>query len=197
MLAGDEAALATLYRRRQGSIYRFALQMSGSPTLAEDVTQEVFIALMHNATSYDAARGPLNWFLLGMARNLMRQRMGRERFYAPLADDVTDCLVTTESQAVCDPLDQLSRTETIAGVRRAVLSLPSRYREVVVLCELQEMSYAEAAGVLGCAVGTVRSRLHRARALLIEKMRGAKRELGEETEEEPASDGVKTARCFA
>jgi len=87
-----------------------------------------------------------------------------------------------------NPLDDLSRTEIIDSVRRSVLALPERYREVVVLCDLQEMSYAEAAEILGCAVGTVRSRLHRARALLIEKLRPAKEEKAVE---------VKSARCFA
>lgn len=190
MLAGDEEALAALYRRRQGSIYRFALQMSGSPALAEDVTQEVFIALMRDSSSYDLSRGPLHWFLLGIARNLVRQRLGRERFYASPVDDQGGDSVASEPQAVSDPLDELSRTETIEVVRKAVFSLPLRYREVVVLCELQELSYTEAAGILGCAIGTVRSRLHRGRALLIEKMRPAK-------EENSTADGVKAARCFA
>src|SRR3984893_12998762 len=189
MLAGDEDALATLYQRRQGSVYRFALQMSGSPALAEDVTQEVFMALLRDGTTYDSARGALNWFLLGIARNLVRQRLGREHFYAALADDPSDG-VANEPQALSDPLDELARSETIATVRKAVLSLPQRYREVVVLCELQEMSYAEAASVLDCAIGTVRSRLHRGRALLIEKMRPTK-------EGNAAAKGVKTARCFA
>jgi RNA polymerase sigma-70 factor (ECF subfamily) len=190
MLAGDEEALATLYRRRQGSIYRFALQMSGSPALAEDVTQEVFMVLMREGTSYDSARGPLNWFLFGIARNLVRQRLGREQFYASLTDDANEQSSPAELQAVSDPLAELSRSETIETVRKAVLSLPPRYREVVVLCELQEMSYAEAAAVMECAIGTVRSRLHRARALLIEKMRPAR-------EENSVTNGVKTARCFA
>jgi RNA polymerase sigma-70 factor, ECF subfamily len=190
MLAGDEEALAALYRRRQGNVYRFALQMSGSPALAEDVTQEVFMALMRDGTSYDSSRGPLNWFLLGIARNLVRQRLGRERFYVSLADDQDGDPVASEPQAVSDPLHELSRTETIEVVRKAVFSLPLRYREVVVLCELQELSYAEAAGILGCAIGTVRSRLHRGRALLIEKMRPA-------NEENSTADGVKAARCFA
>jgi RNA polymerase sigma-70 factor (ECF subfamily) len=185
MLAGDEDALAELYRRRQASIYRFALQMSGSPALAEDVTQEVFIALLRDGKSYDATRGALNWFLLGIARNLMRQRLGREQFYAPWGDDESDRAVSTSN-----PLDELSRSETIETIRSAVLSLPPRYREVVVLCELQELSYAQAAAVLNCAIGTVRSRLHRARALLIEKMTQA-------NEEDAAADPVKTARCFA
>jgi len=190
MLAGDEAALATLYRRRQGSIYRFAVQMSGSPALAEDVTQEVFMALMRDGRSYSPARGPLNWFLLGMARNLMRQRLGRERFYAPLGDDSGETSGATALQTASDPLAELARIETIEEVRKAVLSLPPRYREVVVLCELQELSYAEAAAVLDCAIGTVRSRLHRARAMLLEKMRSARGE-------DKAAERVKTARCFA
>jgi RNA polymerase sigma-70 factor, ECF subfamily len=189
MLAGDDEALAALYRRRQGSVYRFALQMSGSPALAEDVTQEVFMALMRDGTSYDSARGPLNWFLLGIARNLVRQRLGRERFYASMIDDQKDQASAGGSQTVSDPLDELSRTETIEVVRKAVFSLPLSYREVVVLCELQELSYAETAEVLGCAIGTVRSRLHRARALLIEKMRPA-------PEDNSIADDVKAARCF-
>jgi len=190
MLAGDEAALATLYRRRQGSVYRFALQMSGSTALAEDVTQDVFMALLRSGHSYDSDRGPLSWFLLGMARNVLRQRLGRERFYTSLADDAGKSGGACELHSMSDPLSELSRNETIEGVRKAVLSLPARYREVVVLCELQELSYAEAAGVLGCAIGTVRSRLHRARSLLIDKLRPA-------IQEDEAADDVKAARCFA
>jgi RNA polymerase sigma-70 factor (ECF subfamily) len=190
MLAGDEEALAALYRRRQGSIYRYALQMSGSSALAEDVTQEVFLALMSDGTSYDSTRGPLNWFLLGIARNLVRRRLGRERFYASLGNDAEDGSAGTELQTPGNPFDELSRAETIDFVRKAVFSLPLRYREVVVLCELQELSYAQAAGIMGCAIGTVRSRLHRARSLLIEKMQAAH-------EEDSSAGGVKIARCFA
>jgi RNA polymerase sigma-70 factor (ECF subfamily) len=89
------------------------------------------------------------------------------------------------------PLDDLVQAETIELVRKAVLSLPAKYREVVVLCELQDVSYGEAAEVLGCAIGTVRSRLHRARALLLAKLRPA------EQLEDPASATLKSARCFA
>jgi len=188
MLGGDEEAFAELYRRRQRDVYRFALHMTGIRDIAEDVTQEVFMVLMREGTSYDSARGALNWFLFGIARNLVRQRLGREHFYASLIND--DQSDPVELQAVSDPLAELSRSETIETVRKAVLSLPPRYREVVVLCELQELSYAEAAVVMDCAIGTVRSRLHRARALLIEKMRPAR-------EENSATKGVKTARCFA
>lgn len=188
MLGGDEEALATLYRRRQGGIYRFALQMSGSPALSEDVTQEVFMILMRDGVTYDSARGSLSAFLFGVARNLVRQRLGREQLYVSIDDDGGGAM--DEFHGADSPLDELSRDETIESVRRAILSLPARYREVIVLCELQELSYAEAASALDCAIGTVRSRLHRARAMLIERMRPA-------TAEEPAADSVKQARCFA
>jgi RNA polymerase sigma-70 factor (ECF subfamily) len=89
------------------------------------------------------------------------------------------------------PLDDLARAETVELVRKAVLSLPAKYREVVVLCELQDVSYVEAAEILGCAIGTVRSRLHRARALLLAKLGPA------EQVENPASATLKSARCFA
>lgn len=189
MLAGDEEAFAALYRRRQGGIYRFALQMSGSSALSEDVTQEVFMMLMRNGLNYDPTRGPLSAFLIGVARNLVRQRLGREQIYVSMDDDGEGSGVD-RFYALESPLEELSRGETIESIRRAVLSLPARYREVVVLCELQELSYSDAATILDCAIGTVRSRLHRARAMLLEKMRPQKKS-------EPVTDSVEQARCFA
>jgi len=191
MLAGNEEALALLYRRRQGGIYRFALQMSGSKTIAEDVTQEVFLFLMRDGHLFDAARGSVNAFLLGVARNHVLRRLRVEQLLAPLGDDFDDDVPVLHATSDLCPLEDLTRAETIESVRKAVLSLPSKYREVVVLCELQDISYAETAEILGCAIGTVRSRLHRARALLLEKLRPSV-----ETEE-PGSATVKSARCFA
>jgi RNA polymerase sigma-70 factor (ECF subfamily) len=186
MSAGEEDAFVTLYRRRQGSVYRFALQMIGCRSLAEDVTQEVFIVLMNNPQMFDPARGSVSSFLLGIARNLVLRRLQRDRLFVSLGDGDE-----IEQPAMAgEPAELLARSETIESVRRAVLSLPPRYREVVVLCDLQEISYVEAAAILHCAVGTVRSRLHRARALLMEKLGPA-----EETESETAA--VRTARCFA
>ena len=185
--SGDEHAFASLYRSRQAGIFRFALQMCGSRALAEDITQEVFLVLIRETHAFDPARGSLTGFLYGVARNQLLRRLQRERFYAPLETDSNgDSSFGTD----VGPLDQLSRSETIESVRRAVLSLPERYREVVVLCDLEEMSYVETAEVLGCAIGTVRSRLHRGRAMLIEKLRG-------EVEQAAEDGAVKTARCFA
>jgi RNA polymerase sigma-70 factor (ECF subfamily) len=191
MLAGEEDALAALYRRRQGGIYRFALQMCGSKVLAEDVTQEAFMVLIREGQTFDPERGSLNAFLMGVARNLLLRRLQRERFYAPLEENSDREATTHESFLTTGgPLEDLSRIETINSIRMAVLALPERYREVVVLCDLQEMSYVEAAEVLSCAVGTVRSRLHRARALLTEKLRPTRQEEG-------TSTTAKSARCFA
>jgi len=191
MLAGDEEALALLYRRRQGGIYRFALQMSGSKSIAEDVTQEVFLFLMREGHVFDPAKGALSAFLLGVARNHVLRRLRVEHLLAPLGDDSDDEAVFSQPSTEMCPLEDLTRAETIESVRKAVLSLPGKYREVVVLCELQDVSYGETAEILGCAIGTVRSRLHRARALLLAKLRPA------DNVEETGSATVKSARCFA
>ncbi len=171
MIGGDEDAFVLLFRKRQGAIYRFALQMTGSEATAEDVTQEVFMALLRSASRFDPERGPLLSFLYGIARNQVLRRLERDRPFLPLESeesDGDDAIGPVENR---DPLVDLTRNELIDGVRQAVLTLPQHYREAVVLCDLHEMSYAETAEVLGCAVGTVRSRLHRARAILVERLR--------------------------
>lgn len=190
MMAGDEDSFTELYRRRQGGVYRFALQMSGSPAIAEDVTQEAFIVLMRTAERYDPDRGSMAAYLYGIARNYVLRRLEQDRAFVPLADSPEEGMTPSAMIAEGNPLDDLTRGESIQSVRDSILALPAHYREVVVLCELHEMSYIEAANVIGCAVGTVRSRLHRARALLVEKLRAA-RDRNSESQE------VKPARCFA
>ena len=160
---GDETAFTLLYRRRQGPIYRFALHMSGDPAVAEDVLQETFLTLIEQSDRFDAARGPLLSFLYGIARNMVRRRADKNR---PQEADES----AAEAAAADDVLADLSRRETIAHVRRAVLNLPRDYREVVVLCDLEGASYEEAALALECPVGTVRSRLSRARSLLAQRL---------------------------
>jgi RNA polymerase sigma-70 factor (ECF subfamily) len=193
MLSGDEDALALLYRRRHAGIYRFALQMCGSQQVAEDVTQDVFLFLMKDGHVFDAARGSVSSFLFGVARNYVLRRFRSEHSTVPFGDD-DDGQEFDKTCGEPGPLDDLTRTESIENVRRAVLSLPERYREVVVLCELQELSYGETAEILGCAIGTVRSRLHRARALLLAKLRPA--EESSETSS-AAVEAVESTRCFA
>jgi RNA polymerase sigma-70 factor (ECF subfamily) len=175
MLAGDGQAFEQLYERWQGAIYRFALRMSGSETLAEDVTQDVFLRLMRDGWQYEA-RGSFAAYLLAMARHCLLRRLQQERRFVTFEAEADDGMLAEEQLvAETDPLAELTREEIIAVVQRAIEGLPLHYREVVLLCHLQELSYAEAAAVIGCEVGTVRSRLHRARALLAEKLRALRK----------------------
>jgi RNA polymerase sigma-70 factor (ECF subfamily) len=168
MRSGDEAAFAELYGRWQGLLYRYALRMSGEPALAEEVVHEVFMALIRQTQGYDPERGALGAYLYGAARRIVLRRLEHERPYVALADDDggTDEPVAPGP----DALAELTRSERVARVRGAVLSLPPVYREAVVLCDLQALSYEDAASILGCSLGTVRSRLHRARRLLVSKL---------------------------
>ena len=173
--SGAADAFAALFRRRQKEVYRFALHVTGSTAMAEDVTQDVFVVVMRDARRYEAGRSTVAAWLCGIARNCARQRLDREARLESLDADPPngDRNEGLMQAAETDPVSELARIERIAQLRRAVLALPLRYREVVVLCDLQELSYAEAADVLGCAIGTVRSRLHRARTLLGMKMAAA------------------------
>ncbi|HVB57444.1 MAG TPA: sigma-70 family RNA polymerase sigma factor [Candidatus Acidoferrales bacterium] len=190
MAAGDEEAFTHLYRRRQGSIYRFALHMSGNTAIAEDVTQEVFMTLIRNPKRFDPARGTVGGFLFGIARNHLRKRWAQDQRLVPLVDDgeergpqsagawpngnsIRANANENGHYAELASRDEFTSMETVQRVRKAIRTLPDNYREVVVLCELEEMSYEETAAALDCPVGTVRSRLHRARAILLEKLREA------------------------
>lgn len=167
-LDGNEDAFTALYRRRQGPVYRFALHMSGSPQVAEEVTQDVFLFLLHRGRDFDPERGALGAYLFGVTRNYVRRAMEKSYSEAmttsPAEDD--DPLLVTDF----DPVEDIARNQTSTAVWKVVLSLPEHYREVVVLCDLQEQTYADAAQALGCALGTVRSRLHRAHDMLMKKL---------------------------
>jgi len=208
--AGDEGAFVALYRRRQKSIYRFALRMSGSEAIAEDVTQDVFMTLICEKGNYDPARGSLAAYLYGIARYQVLRRIEKDRVLMQISDERDEqqhsqngayAIVPPREAtlagliAINDPLSQLTRAELIDSVRQAVLSLPAHYREVVVLCDLHELSYAETAQALGCAIGTVRSRLHRARALLMEKLSAQNRQSRQNAGADNASQ-VDLAKSF-
>ncbi len=170
MASKNEQAFTTLYQRRHGAVYRFALQMSGSPAVAEEVTQEVFLVLLHEGSGYDPARGPLASYLYGVARRQVWRLMAQDRTHVQLEEDEEDGRTPRQLIARSEVESDLARDQAVRSLRRAILALPAGYREAVVLCDLHELSYADAARALGCAVGTVRSRLHRARALLSERL---------------------------
>jgi RNA polymerase sigma-70 factor, ECF subfamily len=186
--SGDEEAFAALYRQRQAAIYRFALHMSGSKPAAEDVVQEVFLVLLREDCGFDPERGTLSGYLFGIARKLVLRHVERGRSDVALESDPDDAALP-ELAVNDDPLAELTEREGIAALRRAVQALPRRYREVVVLCDLEEVDYADAAVALGCPIGTVRSRLHRARGLLLDK-------LNQERNPRQAMRGLRPVRCL-
>jgi len=170
MKRGDEEAFVALYRRHKDAVYRFALLRTGSSASAAEVTQETFLHLMTRPEQFDPARGSIGAWLCGVARNLARRETsGREDATDPeqLADDTR----MPEAQVDFDtPLERILRSETADQIRRAVAAIAPHYRDVLILCELSDLSYAEAAQVCGIDIGTVRSRLARARVQLAERL---------------------------
>lgn len=160
MRKGNQLAFAQLYERRQPAIYRYALHMSGSHAAGEEIANEVFVRLMGPQVGYDERRGSLEAYLFGVARNLVQVLRRSGRVEEP------------KDQAIeHDLVGDLIKQEMVTALYAAMDALPDRYRDVVVLCELEERSYAEAARLLACPVGTVRSRLHRARLFLAARLK--------------------------
>ena len=165
-MGGNEEAFLVLYRRHQGPVFRFALHMSGNQEIAEEVTQEVFLTMLSGARQYVAQQGSLQGYLIGVARNQVRRQLRCFRTTAIAADAGSE----PRDEAGERLLDELNREQECGALRAAILSLPPNYREVIVLCDLEGLDYEQAAAQLNCAVGTVRSRLHRARAILQAKL---------------------------
>lgn len=168
---GDEDAFTLLYRRHQAALYRFALRMTGSAWGSEEIVQDVFMTLMREPRKYDAARGPLAAYLFGIARNRVMKHLERLPREVPLDEQNENG--SRGSLAIVNsttPMHWVEQQERREQVRAAVLDLPADFREAVVLCELEELSYEDAAQLIGCPIGTIRSRLHRGRALLLAKL---------------------------
>ena len=168
---GDEEAFTLLYRRHQAAMFRFALRMTGNAWAAEEIVQDVFMILMREPKKYDAERGTLGAFLYGIARNRVMkhlERLPREVSLEEKNGNGTGAQIILQDTST--PATWAEKRERSEQVRTAVLDLPAEFREAVVLCELEEMSYEEAARMAGCPIGTIRSRLHRGRALLMAKL---------------------------
>jgi RNA polymerase sigma-70 factor, ECF subfamily len=190
LAAGDDDAFLEFYRRHQGGLYRYAIHMCGSPQSAADVVQETFLTLIRHSGKYDEEKGTPAAFLFGIARNHLRKLHEKEGRYVPLSDELGKGLPTGGSGNLGRPdgnghspvgpgqaemiLDGLERGQIAEILREAILTLPDHYREPVTLCDLEGKSYSEAAALLDCPVGTVRSRLNRARSILLDKLRPAR-----------------------
>jgi len=166
---GDEGAFVALYRRHQASLFRYSLRMTGSAWAAEEIVQDVFMTLIRQPKKYDAEKGEVGAFLFGVTRNRVMKYLERVPRELPL-DPQLESGTTNEPVDMLTPAFCAERHERVEQVRDAVQSLPAEFREAVVLCELEELSYEEAAQRSGCPIGTIRSRLHRGRALLMARL---------------------------
>ncbi|MBR7746918.1 RNA polymerase sigma factor [Undibacterium baiyunense] len=185
MRNGDQAAFVALYRRHQAALYRYAVLRCGSAQVAADVVQEVFVGLMSNQYHYDGLKGHLLYFLFGVARNLAMKfdEVTQHRFQnlesvSTLSDSESDDM--DESMEVmseeANPLERLLQYQMAEDLRVAINDLLPHYRDVLILYEMQEMSYLDIANICQINVGTVRSRLSRARQALAERLQAYRRE---------------------
>jgi RNA polymerase sigma-70 factor, ECF subfamily len=189
---GDAAAARELYERHGAALLRFGMAMSNCRQTAEDIVHDTFVELLRHPSRFDPARGPVVAFLFSIARHRMSRiaRISCRDAESP-ADlpEVSDEGGSAEGAsspsvalaAVDDAADALDRLQNIERVRAAVFDLPRVHREVIALCDLEELPYATVATILDCPIGTVRSRLSRARALLATRLLDA-----DEADEEEA-----------
>ena len=170
--AGDAVALSTVYRRHGAAVFRFACLHAPSRDAAADATQETFLWLASNgAREFDAARSSLAAFLCGVARNHgLRMRAVEARFTELPADDHQDHGHGGNESAIDDALSHLLARERVEALLAALATLPAEQREVIALVEFEDFSYADAASIIGCPIGTVRSRLSRAKVALADRV---------------------------
>lgn len=164
------AALESLYRRESGPVYRYLLALSGEPALAADATQEAFVVLATQPVAFDADRGAsVGAYLAGIARHALFARWRERAREQPVAEDLAEAAGAEGEAPAADGLDPesaLVRRQDIDALWRAIRLLPVPFREAVVLVDLQERSYMQAARIAGVEVNTLRTRLHRGRARL-------------------------------
>jgi len=162
---GDSDAFTVLYRTHSPDIFRFAFHMTGNRIKAAEITQDVFVWLIHHPSRFDAERGGRFSCLAGVACPFVRREQRMERRWLSF-----EHVAWNQPSEAHDP----GRAIDAEALRKAVAVLPMRYREPVVLCDLEGHSYEQAARLLDCPVGTIRSRLHRAHELLARKFQRRK-----------------------
>jgi RNA polymerase sigma factor (sigma-70 family) len=167
---GDASALRALYERHGRALLRFSTALCRSRQAAEDMVHDTFVALMHQPSQFDPLQGTVFAYLCGVLRHCISRHFRKERRWVALDDgsaaEPAQHGAAPGTDGAQNPADEVARSELTAAFRRAMLELPLQHREVIALCDLEELPYATVAGILSCPVGTVRSRLHRARALL-------------------------------
>jgi RNA polymerase sigma-70 factor (ECF subfamily) len=167
LAAGDREALDLIYRAEAAEVYRFAVGMSGNPAWAADAVQDAFVQLAEKPHGYDRQQGPLRAYLCGIARYKLLARWRESSPFATLEeeDEGGDDAPSTHS-----PEAEFARSQDTQALWHAIARLPWVFREAVVLVDIQERTYTEAAQIAGVEINTLRTRLHRARKRLAQAL---------------------------
>ena len=162
----DRDAYAELVRRYADRIFNLAYRMTGNRSEAEDLAQETFIRAYRGLPGF-RADGDFGAWLYRIAVNvcLTHRRGSRKAASEPLDETTAPVIDTTMS-----PEEMAEQHEMQAAVHHAILGLPPRYRAVIVLYHVEDRSYDEMAAILDLPVNTVRTHLHRGRAMLRERL---------------------------
>ena len=181
---GDSGAWADLVRTHHRRVYGLCYRFTGNPADAEDLTQDVFLKIYSNLSSFDTARGSLQVWITTMTRNLLVDNFRRTRNLR--ATDSLDAgwEETDELRPVdrlqasgASPHEKAAQKELAKMVQGALAKVSVELREAVILRDLQDMDYKEIAQVLGIPEGTVKSRISRGRAELARLLERSKREV--------------------
>jgi RNA polymerase sigma-70 factor (ECF subfamily) len=167
LVAGDRQALDLIYRAEAAQVYRFALAMCGNPAWAADAVQDAFIQFAEKPHGYDSNQGPVRAYLCGIARYKLLARWRESTPFATLEEEDEGAY---DVPATHSPEAELSRTQNTEALWREIARLPWVFREAVVLVDIQERTYTEAAQIAGVEINTLRTRLHRARKRLAEAL---------------------------
>ena len=147
--------------------YNFAYRLTGNEADARDLTQDAFVRVFRAWRSFQPGTSFLSWIfriVTNLYRDELRRRKGR--FLEELPEDNAPQEFAGQRPLAVTPIDDLVDAELGEPLSRALASLSADQRQVIILADIEEYSYQEIAEVMGCSIGTVRSRLHRARALL-------------------------------
>ena len=175
---GDRDALSHVYQRESGRVYRYALAMTHNADMAADATQETFMSFSANPRGFDATRGALQGYLVGITRHwVLSAWQADKRFVDAAPEDLTEL---EESQIdERDPSALLVAQQSSEQLMQALAKLPATFREAIILVELQDYSYADAAALAGIELNTLRTRLFRAKHKLAAIL-GSERQHAEE-----------------
>jgi len=178
-IASTENEFESLYRRSQRRAYNLAYRLTGNSADAEDVTQDAYVRAWHNFETYDANRSFEGWLFRIITNRVidLRRRQKRVPIYSldsPIqGDDDGQPLAHEFAAPNSDPEQIVVGPVMEERLQEALASLPIDYRKAIMLCDVEQRSYQEIADQMQCAIGTVRSRIHRARVMLRKRLEAA------------------------